>query len=94
MEFIISEIKSKRENYHNRYYPAITGRECDILHLEPRRTGLLLIDVPYDPGNPHRFCTTPVLDIRELSDGTIVFETENSVYTLIPNRKESNNENV
>ena len=87
MEYVISSILPKSKYIHNKYYPQITGRECDILHLEPRRTGLLLVDVPYDPGNPHQYWTTPVRDLRELSDGTIVFETENSVYTLVPAKK-------
>ncbi len=87
MEFVIASIAPKSKEYHNKYYPEIVGRECDVLHLEPQKTGVLLIDVPYDPGNPHHFWTTPVRDVRELGDGTIIFETENSVYTLVP-RKE------
>jgi hypothetical protein len=87
VEYVIEKIEPKSEHNNNRYYPQITGRECDIVHLEPRRTGLLLVDVPYDPGYPHHFYTTPIRTIRELDDGTIVFETENSVYTLTPTKK-------
>lgn len=87
MEYVIDSIIPKSKYTRNKYYPMITGRECDILHLEKQQTGELLIDTLYDPGNPHRFWTTPVRDIRELSDGTVVFETENSVYTLVPNVK-------
>lgn len=94
MTYVISSIVPKSQYARNKYYPMITGRECDILHLEKQRSGELLIDTLYDPGNPHRFMTTPVRDIRELSDGTVIFETENSVYTLIPMKKEVTNENV
>ncbi len=84
MDYVISSILPKSKYTRNKYYPLITGRECDILDLTPQRAALLLVDVPYDPGNPHRFRTTPLLDVREESDGTVVFETENSVYTLVP----------
>ncbi len=93
MDYIINSILPKSKYVHNKYYPMITGRGCNILHLEPQRQGELLIDTRYDPGNPHRFWTTPVRDIRELSDGTVVFETENSVYTLVPLRKYHAEEN-
>lgn len=88
MEFVIEKIEPKSKYTVNKYYPACIGRECDIIHLEPRQTGWLLVDMAYDPGNPHRFHTTPVLNIWNQSDGTIVFETENSVYTLVPRIKD------
>ena len=83
MEFRIKSIEPKNEYVVNKYYAAITGRECDVLHLMKGTGATLLIDVPYDPGYPHRFYTTPVMDNRIGDDGTIVFETENSVYTLV-----------
>lgn len=70
----------------------MTGRECDIVHLVPGCVGRLVVDMAYDPGNPHRFVTTMVIDVDELYDGTIVFETENSVYTLIPTEKKNGEE--
>ena len=84
MEFIIKSIEPKNKYVVNKYYQPITGRECDVLHLMQGTGALLLIDVPYDPGCPHRFYTTPVVNNRIEDDGTIVFETENSVYTLAP----------
>ena len=95
MEFLIKSIESKSEYYHNKYYQGMIGRECDVIHLVPGCVGRLVVDAAYDPGNPHRFCTTRVIDVDNLDDGTIVFETENSVYTLVPNRKEeTENENL
>lgn len=88
MEFRIKSIEKKSEYYHNKHYQGIIGRECDIIHLAPGYCCRLVVDAAYDPGNPHRFVTTPVLDIKNLDDGTIVFETENSVYTLVPNVKD------
>lgn len=88
MEFLIKSIKPRNKYVVNKYYPAITGRECDVLHLMKGTGALLLIDVPYDPGHPHRFYTTPVVNNRIEDDGTIVFETENSVYTLVPRKNE------
>lgn len=88
MEFVIAKIEPKNGYVANKYYPAITGRECDVLHLMTGTGAVLLIDVPYDPGNPHRFYTTPVVKNRIDEDGTIIFETENSVYTLVPNNKD------
>lgn len=94
MEFLIKSIEPKSEYYHNKYYQGMIGRECDVIHLMVGVYGRLVVDAAYDPGNPHRFCTTPVVKIENLDDGTIVFETENSVYTLVPNRKKEENENV
>lgn len=91
MEFRIKSIERKSEYYHNKYYQGMIGRECDVIHLLPGCIGRLVVDAVYDPGNPHRFNTTTVIDVDNLDDGTIVFETENSVYTLVKNDgKESN----
>jgi hypothetical protein len=83
VEFVIKSIEPKSKYVVNKYYPAITGRECDVLHLMAGTAAVLLVDVPYDPGCPHHFHTTPVKENRIDEDGTIVFETENSVYTLV-----------
>lgn len=88
MEFLIKSIEPKFSYYVNKYYPAMIGRECDVIHLMRGCHCRLVVDMAYDPGNPHRFATTPVWKIENLEDGTIVFETENSVYTLVPNKKE------
>lgn len=89
MEFLITSIEPKSEYIRNKYYPMMIGRECDITHLQVGWHGRLVVDMAYDPGNPHSFCTTPVMKIENQDDGTIVFETENSVYTLVPtNRKD------
>lgn len=82
MEYRIASIEPKSEYTRNKYYPMMVGRECDVTHLAVGWHGLLVVDMAYDPGNPHRFRTTPVKQIENLTDGTIVFETENSVYTL------------
>ena len=87
MEFLIKSIEPKHEYVRNKYYPMMIGRECDVIDLQVGWTGRLRIDMAYDPGNPHRFYTTPVKSIKNLDDGTIVFETENSVYTLVPNEE-------
>lgn len=89
MEYVIAKIDPKRKYPRNKYHPAMLNRECDIDCLIVGATGQLLVDMPYDPGYPHRFWTTPVKNIEELSDGTIVFETENTVYTLV--KKENRN---
>lgn len=86
MEFLIKSIEPKSEYYCNRYYSGMIGRECDVVHLVPGWGGRLVVDTAYDPGNPHRFSTTKVLKIENQDDGTIVFETENSVYTLVPTK--------
>lgn len=86
MEFAIRSIIPKNKYVVNKYYPAITGRECDVIFLRKGMSAILLVDVPYDPGCPHEFHTTPVRDNRVLDDGTIIFETENSVYTLVPRK--------
>jgi hypothetical protein len=88
MEFVIKSIEPKSKYVVNKYYAAVTGRECDVLHLMKGTSAKLLVDVPYDPGCPHRFYTTPVMENRIEDDGTIVFETENSVYTLVPTKTE------
>jgi hypothetical protein len=49
--------------------------------------GVLMVDMVYDPGHPHRFYTTALKKIVTPDDGTIIFETENSVYTLVPREK-------
>lgn len=82
MEFLIKSIDPKSEYVRNKYYPTMIGRECDVTHLQVGWHGRLVVDMAYDPGNPHRFRTTPVKKIENQDDGTIVFETENSVYTL------------
>ena len=87
MEFIIESIDKKQKYPRNKFHAAATGRECDVVHLMVGQEGKLLVDMPYDPGNPHRFWTTTVLNIQNHDDGKIVFETENSVYTLVPNVK-------
>ncbi len=87
MEFLIKSIEPKSEYVRNKYYPTMIGRECDIIHLQEGWHGRLIVDMAYDPGCPHRFVTTPVRKIRNLDDGSIAFETENSVYTLVPNGK-------
>ena len=84
MEYVVAKAESKSEYIYNKYHRAMLGRECDILHLMRGTEAKLMVDMVYDPGNPHRYRTTPVLDIRNLEDGAIIFETENSVYTLIP----------
>lgn len=89
MEYLIKSIEPKNEFVVNKYYAAIVGRECDVLHVMKGTGAVLRIDMPYDPGYPHRFYTTPVRDNRIEEDGTIVFETENSVYTLVKNEKVS-----
>lgn len=83
MEYVIANIEPKQKYPRNKYHPAMLNRGCDIVHLELHREGWILVDMPYDPGNPHNFWTTLVKNIENLSDGTIVFETENTVYTLI-----------
>lgn len=88
MEFVIAKIQKKEEYPRNKFHAAATGRECDIVHLVVGEIGKLMVDMLYDPGYPHRFWTTTVQRIENLDDGTIVFETENSVYTLAPNKKE------
>lgn len=94
MEFLIKSIEPKSEYYHNKYYPAMIGRECDVDTLFLRWPCRLIVDMAYDPGNPHRFHTTAVEKIEERDDGTLVFETMNSVYTLVSNRKKDENENL
>ena len=92
MEFIIAKIEPKRKHPRNPFHSPMLNRECDIIHLEKGYDGRLMIDMPYDPGNPHRFVTTTVQEILEVSGGIIVFETENTVYTLISNDKNDKNE--
>lgn len=87
MEYVIKSIEPKSKNVVNKYYDLITGRECDVLWLMKGTSAKLLVDVPYDPGFPHRFYTSPIKDNHIHDDGTLVFETENSVYTLVPNVK-------
>lgn len=89
MEYVIAKIAPKREWPKNKYHAAMLGRECDITYLVPNETGQLLVDMPYDPGYPHRFWTTPVKAVEAQEDGTVVFETENTVYTLVPTGKEN-----
>lgn len=84
MEFLIKDIRRKSDDYHNPYYKGMIGRECDVTRLMVGYDGCLVVDAAYDPGNPHRFRTTTVQKIENKDDGTIVFETENSVYTLVP----------
>lgn len=89
MEFVIKSIEAKPETPQNAgLHSAAIERECDIIDLTVGETGRLRIDLEYDPGRPHRVCTSPVQRIENHDDGTIVFETENSVYTLVPNEKE------
>ena len=91
MEFLIKSIEPKNKYVVNKFYPAAVGRECDVIDLQVGWTGRLLVDMAYDPGHPHRFYTTPVKKLVTPDDGSIVFETENSVYTLVPmdlNRKD------
>lgn len=88
MEFLIKSIEKKQAYPRNKYHAAAQGRECDIDCLRVGEIGKLMVDMPYDPGYPHRYWTTTVLRIETPDDGTIVFETENSVYTLVPNKKE------
>lgn len=88
MEFLIKSIEPKSKYIRNKYYPMMVGRECDVVHIQVGWHGRLVVDMVYDPGNPHRFVTTPVKSIENQEDGTIVFETENSVYTLVPVKKE------
>lgn len=89
MEFVIKSIEPRHEYVRNKYYPMMIGRECDVIHLLPGCPGRLVVDMAYDPGYPHRFYTTTVIDVDALEDGTIVFETENSVYTLVPREKKN-----
>lgn len=91
VEFVIKSIVKKQEYPRNKFHAAATGRECDIVSLRVGEIGKLMVDMPYDPGYPHRFWTTTVLRIETPDDGSIVFETDNSVYTLVKNYgKESN----
>ena len=92
MEYRIVVIKPKSQYIHNKYYPMLIGRECDIIELAVGTNGWLLVDMPYDPERPHRFRTTPVLDIQNKDDGTVIFTTENSVYTLAVNNGEESND--
>ncbi len=87
MEFLIKSIEKKQKYPRNKYHTAAYGRECDIVHLVVGQEGKLVVDMIYDPGYPHRYRTTTVLRIENLADGTIIFETENSVYTLTPTKK-------
>ena len=87
MEYLIKSIDPKSEYVRNKYYPMLIGRECDILFLMVGTEARLLVDMPYDPHHPHRFLTTPVVEIRSLEDGGVIFVTENSTYTLVPNVK-------
>lgn len=82
MEYRIAKIEPKQEYPRNKYHVAMLGRECEVIHLEVGVEGWLKVDVPYDPGYPHNFWTTSVLNIENFSDGTILFETKNTVYTL------------
>ena len=91
MEYRIVAIKPSSQYIHNKYYPMLIGRECDILELMVGTHGWLLVDMLYDPGRPHRFRTTPVLDIQNKDDGTVIFTTENSVYTLVAKNGEESN---
>lgn len=84
MEFRIKSIEPKSEYVQNKYYPMMIGRECDVVDLQVGWTGRLVVDMAYDPGHPHRFYTTPLKKLETPDDGTIIFETENSVYTLVP----------
>ena len=92
MEFVVKSIEPKSEYYHNKYYQGMSGRECDIIDLRVGCYGRLIVDASYDPGNPHRFVTTPIEKIDNRDDGAIVFETENSVYTLVKKDAEENND--
>lgn len=89
MEYVIAKIEPKFEYVRNKYYPMLIGRECDILFLMVQHGAVLLVDMPYDPDHPHHFYTTPVEDIRPQEDGGVIFVTENSTYTLVPNVRES-----
>lgn len=55
MEYLIAKIEPKSEYVRNKYYPMMVGRECDILFLAVQRGAVLLVDMLYDPGHPHRF---------------------------------------
>lgn len=87
MKYRIDSIEPKQKYPRNRYYPAMLARECDVICLEVGEMGWLRVDMVYDPGNPHRIRTSLIQKVDTQDDGTIVFETENSVYTLVPNEK-------
>lgn len=79
MEYIIQNIEPKRPGHSNRHRGLWVGRKCEIDLLMVGTHGRLVVEVEDDEW--HTIFTTPVLSC-EMSEVGIVFETENSVYTL------------
>lgn len=78
--YIIAEIVPKRPDYRNKYHGRMIGVPCRILCLEQGRSALFDCDDGY-------YRTSPVVKFVGQPGDTIVFETENSVYTLVLKEK-------
>ena len=86
--YIVQSVVGKNPAKQNKWHPRLIGKRCGIDILELRRTGHLWIEglVEWEEHSP--FYTSPVANITVSDDGTVIFETENSVYTLVPTKKE------
>ena len=82
MRYQIVDIENKRPEKPNRYHKRITGKRCGIECLERGAKCWLWIEGYLDYESYTRFHTSTVMDTGG-DPGTLVIETEHSVYTLV-----------
>lgn len=89
-KYIIESVVSKNPKKRNRYHDLITGKRCvapDNQEL-PYCIGSMIIEAFGNYHSSRRFYTTPIQRLDKTEDGKLVMETENSIYTFTPIRKE------
>ena len=88
-DYIIESVVGKNPRKRNRYHDLIIGKRCVVPENQkpPYYIGSMIVEAFGDNPSPRWFYTTLVQRIDKQEDGTLVMETENSVYTFKPIRK-------
>lgn len=80
MRYRILTVEHKRDKI-NPWHDEVRGRECDVIYLLKGESAVLNVDMAYDPGDPHRYITSPVVSMGYFNE-MLRIETMNTVYML------------
>ena len=86
-DYTVESVVSKRPDKPNKYHDVIIGKRCIVPVNEnqpPMATGHFIIDAFGHHPSPRWFYTTSVMKCEELSDGKVVLESQNTIYTFTP----------
>lgn len=84
--YVIQNIENIREDGRvNKYHEHILGKRCNIqCGMKPGCMGAMVVEPFWLYPTPKWFYTTVIDKVEMHEDGTIVMQTQNTIYTFAP----------